>query len=210
MTTRRLAPGPFIAIYGTLGLASIAALGPTLWVMMSSFKTSRQIYSGSGLLPDPFTLQGYVDAFAQVSLHRYVLNTLLYAGGGTVGALVLALLAAYPLARYRFAGSGVIVAAISLALALPIVGLAVPEFFVMRSLGLFDNKVGLTVFFAAQLFPLTFVILRSFLLSLPTDVEEAALIDGAGYFRTVLTIGGAALPAGPRDRCRGRLRHHLE
>ncbi|WP_309085889.1 carbohydrate ABC transporter permease [Chelativorans sp.] len=177
-----------LAIYSTLALAALVALGPTAWVMLSSFKTARQIFSGSGLLPSPFTLQGYVDAFAQVRLHEYLLNTLVYAAGGTLGALTVATLAAYPLARYRFAGRNTLVALISLALALPVVGLAVPEFFIMRALGLFDTKWGLIIFYSAQLFPLSFVILRSFLLSLPTDLEEAALIDGAGYFRIVLQI----------------------
>ncbi|MCJ9669936.1 MULTISPECIES: carbohydrate ABC transporter permease [unclassified Neorhizobium] len=177
-----------LAIYSTLALTSMAALGPTLWVMLSSFKTTPQIFSGSGLLPAPVTGQGYIDAFTQIRLHEYLLNTFIYATGGTIGALSLAVLTAYPLARYKFRGRNQLVAIISLALALPVVGLAVPEFFIMRALGLFDTKIGMVIFFSAQLFPLSFVILRSFLLSLPTDLEEAALIDGAGYFRIVFHI----------------------
>ncbi|MER9026133.1 carbohydrate ABC transporter permease [Mesorhizobium sp. M0815] len=177
-----------VVIYAILVVASLAALGPTAWVMLSSLKTTPQIFSGSGIIPSPFTIQGYVDAFTQVRLHDYLINTLVYAVGGTIGALTTATLAAYPLARYRFPGSNLLVAAISLALALPVVGLAVPDFFIMRAIGLFDSKLGMVIFFSAQLFPLSFVILRSFLLSLPQDLEEAALIDGAGYFRIVFQI----------------------
>lgn len=177
-----------VTIYVTLVVAALVALGPTTWVIVSSFKTTPQIFSGAGLIPSPFTIQGYIDAFTQVRLLDYLLNTLIYAIGGTIGALVVATLTAYPLARYQFPGRNLLVAAISLALALPVVGLAVPDFFVMRALGLFDSKPGMVIFFAAQLFPLCFVILRSFLLSLPTDLEEAALIDGAGYFRIVFQI----------------------
>jgi ABC-type glycerol-3-phosphate transport system permease component len=62
-----------------LAVLTVAALLPTLWVMISSFKTGAQVFSGSGLIPRPFTLQGYSDAFGQVHLARYLLNTALYA-----------------------------------------------------------------------------------------------------------------------------------
>lgn len=174
--------------YGVLLVLAVAALVPTLWVMVSSFKTGGQIFSGSGLLPDPVSFQGYQDAFGQVHLERYLLTTGIYAVGGSLGALVTALLAAYPMARYGFPGRNALVASFSLALAIPVVGLATPEFFVMRELGLFDTKLGLVIFYSALFFPLSFVILRSFLLSLPPELEEAAIVDGAGYFTIVTRI----------------------
>lgn len=176
------------AYYAILVVVTAAALGPTAWVMLSSFKTSSQIFSAAGMVPDPFSLQGYVDAFSQVQLHRYLLNTMIYAVGGTLGSLVAGLLAAYPLARFQFRGRNVLVAAFSLALAIPVVGMATPEFFIVRQLGLFDNKIGLVIFYSALLFPLSFVILRAFLVNLPSEVEEAALVDGAGYFTIVWKI----------------------
>jgi raffinose/stachyose/melibiose transport system permease protein len=133
-------------------------------------------------------VQGYRDTFAQIHLHRFVLNSLLYACGGTLGALATALLAAYPTARFRFPFRNGLAAAFSLALAIPVVGLATPEFFVVRKLGLFDTKVGLILFYSALFFPLSFVILRAFLLSLPVEVEEAAMVEGAGYFTILRRI----------------------
>jgi raffinose/stachyose/melibiose transport system permease protein len=174
--------------YGLLALLTLLALLPTCWVMLSSFKSGAQIYSGSRQMPHPFTLDGYRDTFAQIHLQRYLLNTLLYAVGGTLGALSTALLAAYPAARFRFPFRNSLAALFSLALAVPVVGLATPEFFVVRKLGLFDNKVGLILFYSALFFPLSFVILRALLLTLPVDVEEAAMVDGAGYFTILRRI----------------------
>jgi raffinose/stachyose/melibiose transport system permease protein len=171
--------------YSILGILTIAALLPTAWVMLSSFKTDGQIFSGTGIIPHPFTLQGYTAAFNQVNLAGDLLNTALYAIGGSLGALVTGLLAAYPMARYNFRGRNTLVASFSLALAIPVVGLATPEFFIVRKLGLFDSRLGLIIFYSALFFPLAFVILRAFLASLPTELEEAALVDGAGYFATV-------------------------
>jgi raffinose/stachyose/melibiose transport system permease protein len=187
--------GSALGCYGLLTLLAALALVPTLWVMVSSFKPGAQIYSGTSLSPHGFTLQGYRDSFAQIHLQNYLLNTLLYATCGTLGALSAALLAAYPVARFRFPFRNSLAAAFGLALAVPVVGLATPEFFIVRKLGLFDTKLGLILFYSAMFFPLSFVIQRAFLVSLPYEIEEAAMIDGAGYF-TILRriVAPLALP----------------
>jgi raffinose/stachyose/melibiose transport system permease protein len=180
--------GSALGIYGTLTVLAILALGPTLWVMLSSFKSGTQVFSGTGVLPQPATISGYLDAFAQVNLLGDIGTTLIYALGGSLGAIVIALLAAYPLARYDFFGRNALVAGFSLALAIPAICLATPEFFIMRALGLFDNQGGMVVFYSALFFPLAFVVLRSFLASVPRELEEAARTDGAGYFRILWRI----------------------
>jgi raffinose/stachyose/melibiose transport system permease protein len=172
--------------YGLLALVTVAALAPILWVMVSSFKTNPQILSNGGLLPRPTTLNGYRNVFTQVHLQTALLNTFIYAAGGTAGALISGFLAAYPTSRLRFPGRQFLTVSFSVALAIPIVGLIVPEFFIVRDLGLFDTKLGLVLFYSAMFFPLSFVIQRAFLASLPYDIEEAAIVDGAGYF-TILT-----------------------
>ncbi|SDE02140.1 carbohydrate ABC transporter permease [Glycomyces harbinensis] len=177
-----------LLIYGFLGAVALLALAPTAWVMLSSFKTGTQIFSGEGVWPAPFTVQGFIDVFTQIRLHEYLLNTLLYAGPGSLGALTAAFLAAYPLARYTFLGRNALVALFSLALALPLVGLATPVFFVVRELGMFDSRLGMVIFYSALQFPFTFVVLRAFLVSTPPELEEAAMIDGAGYFTTLFRV----------------------
>ena len=173
--------------YGVLVVLTLLALVPTLWVMVSSFMSGAQIFSGQ-LIPHPFTLQGYKDVFEQIHMQNYLFNTAIYAVGGSLGALVTGLLAAYPMARYSFPTRNALVASFSLALAIPVVGLATPEFFVVRELGLFDTKLGFVIFYSALFFPLSFVILRAFLVSLPPELEEAAIVDGAGYFTIIRRI----------------------
>jgi raffinose/stachyose/melibiose transport system permease protein len=186
-----------ILLYVAVTLAATLSLLPTVWVMVSSFKTAAQINSGEGFWPAPLTLQGYVDAFTQIHLQEYILNSLIYAVGGTAGALIVAFLAAYPLARFHFLGKGFLNATFALALAIPLVGLATPVFFIIRELGLFDSKVGLVILYAALQFPFTFVVLRSFLQTIPPELEEAAIMDGAGYFtllrRVILPLSRPAI-----------------
>ena len=174
------------AYYLVLAVVVIAALGPTLWVVLSSFKTGPQILSPTAsLLPDPATLEGYRNVFTEIQLDRYLLNTVLYAIGGTLGALTAGLLAAYPTARLRFPFRRALTVLFSTTLAIPIIGMIVPEFFIVRDLGLFDRRIGLVLFYSAMFFPFSFVVLRAFLAGLPYDIEEAAILDGAGYFTIV-------------------------
>ena len=175
-------------VFVVVGILIALSLGPSVWVILSSFKTTTQTLSGtSPFWPDPFSVAGYVSLFESVQARPY-LNTVLYAGLGSVGAITAALLAAYPLTRFPVRGGGALVTAFSLAIAIPVVGLATPEFFVMRTLRLLDSPVGMVLFYAALFFPISFVILRAFLAGLPREMEEAAVIDGAGYWRILLRV----------------------
>jgi raffinose/stachyose/melibiose transport system permease protein len=173
------------ASYLLLALLAAAALGPTLWVVLSSFSTAPQIYGGQ-VVPDSFSLDGYRELFAGGDLTRSTLNTLIYALGGTLGALVVGLLAAYPTARMRFPFRGALTLLFSVSLAIPVIGLLVPEYYLMYKAGLYDTRLGLVLFYTALFFPLAFVILRAYLVRIPLETEEAAIVEGAGYF-TILT-----------------------
>jgi raffinose/stachyose/melibiose transport system permease protein len=171
-----------------LAFAGLLCLGPVAWVVLSSFKTQTQIFAGGSLLPSPFSLDGYRSLFTEIDVVRYLSNTLIYAVGGTVGALAAGLLAAYPAARLRFPFRQSLTLLFTAALAIPITGLIVPEFVIMRDLHLFDTQAGLVVFYSAMWFPLSFVILRAFLTGLPPSIEEAAALDGAGYFQLLWRV----------------------
>lgn len=171
-----------------VAIALLLSLGPALWVAISSFKSSTQVLSGQSLFwPDPFTIEGY-RAAADLVQWKPFLNTFLYASGGALGAVAAAFPAAYALTRFPIRGGASLVVAFSIALAIPVVGMAVPEFFVMRALGLLNSRGGMVLFYSAIFFPISFVILRSFVTSLPRSVEEAAVIDGAGYWRILFQV----------------------
>lgn len=174
--------------YSVLLLVLAVALGPVLWTMASSFKTSSAILTDVFGFPIPPSLHGYRDAFEQVDLHVHLLNTLFYAAVGGAGCTLVALLLAYPCARLRFPFRKPLIVLVSSGLAVPTICLIAPEFFIMLRFGLLDTRHGMTIFYIALLLPLAFVILRAYLLAVPREVEEAASIDGASYFRIVFTV----------------------
>jgi raffinose/stachyose/melibiose transport system permease protein len=181
-TLGRVGRGAFLAV------VLIACLGPVAWVVLSSFKTQLQVFGRGNLFPSPFSLEGYRDLFTEIDIGKYLGNTVLYAGGGTLGALAAGLLAAYPAARMRFPFRRSLTVLFSAGIAVPITGMIVPEFVIMRDLHLFNSRFGLVVFYSAMWFPLSFVILRAYLTSLPPSIEEAAALDGAGYFQLLRRI----------------------
>lgn len=185
-TARR--SGSPVLLYVVLALALTSALGPVLWAVGSSFKTSHDILTDAFGLPLPPSFQGYVDTTQQIDLHLNILNTFVYAASAAVLCSVLGLLLAYPLTRLDIPGRNALTVLITSGIAVPAICLITPEFFIMLRAGLLDTKIGLVIFYTAIFLPLAFIILRSFLLSVPTEVEEAAALDGAGYLRTVFTV----------------------
>lgn len=105
-------------------------------------------------------------------------------------------MAAYPLARFEFRGKQFLTVFFSLGIIVPVTALIVPELYLMYTLGLHDTKVGL-ILLSALFFPISFLILRAFFLSIPQSLEEAAIIDGANYWtllaRIVLPLSGPGL-----------------
>jgi raffinose/stachyose/melibiose transport system permease protein len=191
-------PGPLakVVIYAVLIVMTIVALAPASWVMLSSVSSQTDIYAGH-VVPQAIDWSGYRDLFADANLVPSLLNTVLYAVGGTLGALAVGLLAAYPSARMTFPLRNTMTNLLSLTLAIPTIGLIVPEFYIALQLGLYNTRLGLLVFYIALFFPLAFVILRAYLVRIPAEIEEAALIDGAGFFtilfRVILPLSRPAL-----------------
>lgn len=160
-----------------LGLITIF---PLVVMVLGSVKTETEV-TAPGLLPKAPTLENYVYVFTEVPFTRYLLNSLFISGLITVIALFFHSMAAYALARLKFPGREKLFIAIfaTMLVSLPVV--MVPTFAVVRALGLVDSYGGLiipAIFNAFGIF-----LLRQFYISLPGELEEAALLDGAGYWR---------------------------
>jgi len=165
-----------------LGLLTIF---PLAWMVTGSFKTAAEVNSATLLPADP-TLENYRYVFTQVPFLRYMLNSLVVSATVTVLALWFHSMAAYALARLRFRGRDTIFLLIfsTLLVSLPVI--LIPTFVVVRTLGLVDSYAGLIVpaiFNAFGIF-----LLRQFYVALPAELEEAALVDGASYWRIYRSV----------------------
>jgi len=169
-----------------LGAAlSFMAVFPLLWMLSGSFKPADEV-NGGGLLPGSPTWDNFVYVFTEVPFLRYMINSFVVAFTVTVVALWFHSMAAYALARLRFPGRDTLFIAIFSTLLITFPVVLVPLFLVVRQLGMLDNYAGLIVpaiFNAFGIF-----LLRQFYLSLPTELEEAARIDGCSYWRIYWNI----------------------
>ncbi|MEV0838103.1 carbohydrate ABC transporter permease [Actinocatenispora sera] len=159
---------------------AVAAVFPLGWMLAGSFRTPDDVFSPS-LLPAHPTLHNFSYVLTQVAFPRYLLNSLIVAVVVTVVALFFHSMAAYALARLRFPGRDTIFVLIFSTLLITFPVILVPLFLIVHTLGILDSYAGIiipSIFNAFGIF-----LLRQFYLSLPRELEEAAIVDGCGYWR---------------------------
>jgi multiple sugar transport system permease protein len=171
-----------IVILGALGMVL-----PLLWAVVASFKSYGDLLSNPlTLIPKQWVWQNYLEIFRAVPFHLYFINSLKITVTCTVGTLLTSAVAAYAFARLRFPGRDFLFMGYLATLMIPRQITLVPTFLIMRWLGLLDSHLSLMLpglFSAYGTF-----LLRQFFLSVPLELEEAATIDGCGYFRRFAVI----------------------
>lgn len=170
---------------------------PLLWLVVASFRPSRAVFAlelSRLFAAAGWTLDNYESAIRRAELVRACANSLLQVGLIVSGGLLVNSMAAYAFARLRFRGRELLFPAVVALIILPVEVLAVPLFLTARDLGLTGSTgsifLGLTLPFVAKAFNIYF--LRQHFLSWPTELEEAAVLDGASVWRQFWSL---ALPA---------------
>ena len=159
----------------------IVSLVPIVWVFMSSFKSNTEILNSALSLPTVWSLKNYVTAFEMVPIATFYGNSAVVAT--LLNVLVLSM-SSYVLARFRFKGSRKLKSLFGLALLIPSAALLQPLYLTMKTLGFYDQLLGLIICYAAFSLPVSMYILTSYYLTIPLELEEAAYIDGAGFYYT--------------------------
>lgn len=176
---------------------------PFYWMLRTSFSSNSALATQAGnLLPAGFTLDAYKRVFGLVPLEEnlaqggagsalnfwvYLRNSVIVSTGITIGQVFFSAMAAYAFARLTWPGRNVVFAAFLSALMVPSIFTAIPNFVLIKELGLLNTYAGLILptFFMT---PFAIFFLRQFFLGIPKEIEEAALIDGAGRIRVFLRV----------------------
>jgi multiple sugar transport system permease protein len=194
---RRLRPGRIVLHLVAIALL-IAITFPILWTVLLSLKTNAAtLAQPPHLLPNPFRWTNFANVFEQVRFARYLFNSFVVAATVTTFALFFHSMSAYSLARLRYRGRNVIFIAILSTLMVPFTVIVVPLFVIVQRIGWADSYQGLIIPLMFEAFGI--FLLRQFYLSLPRELEEAALVDGANlvvvYWRIVLPLSRPILSA---------------
>jgi raffinose/stachyose/melibiose transport system permease protein len=163
---------------------ALGALAPLLLMLIGSLRSSRSLYDHPLGLPDHVELANYRRAWTQASFSTYLFNSIIVTVGAVLLGTAVSLLAAYPLGRWTFRARGMIAAYFLAGLLLPAQAGIVPLFYLLESLRLIDSRLGLVLVYAATGVPFAVFVLSAFFRQLPGELEEAAVIDGAGVFTT--------------------------
>lgn len=167
---------------------TLISIGPLFWIMMSSFKTNREILSSAFSLPSAFSFAGYSAALELSPIFQYFVNSIIVAFFSTTLGVLIVAMAAYIIARTSFFGSKFIVLLLSSSLLIPTAALLMPIYIIMTRTGLYDTRAGLVIVYAALGLPTSFFILRSHFQGVPHEIEEAAYLDGCGFLHTFAAI----------------------
>ena len=188
-----------IFIYLVLGLLAVLILIPVVWVMVASVKETVEHYGNPWALPTHLHWQNFVDAWKKADMGAYMGHSVMVTGLALIILLVVALPASYCLARFNFVGQKFLNTCFMAGLFINVNYIVVPIYLMLADgdkwlknvLGsgfLLNNHVVVAVVYAATALPFTIYLLSSYFATLPHDFEEAAYIDGAGYWRTMLEI----------------------
>ncbi|WP_055564869.1 carbohydrate ABC transporter permease [Streptomyces atriruber] len=166
----------------------ILAAGPLIWVALTAFRPSAEILSDPMGWPASFHWENFSNAWNKANIGQYTLNSLIILAGSLTGTMLLGSMAAYVIARFTFPGNRFIFMLFAGGMMFPVILALVPLFAVMENFGLLDTRPGLMIAYIAYSLPFTTFFLTSFFRTLPTGVQEAAMVDGASHTRTFFQI----------------------
>ncbi|MFI6481783.1 carbohydrate ABC transporter permease [Nonomuraea sp. NPDC050663] len=182
-TTRSLAP--MRAAVWTIVAANVALLA---WVVITSLKTTRDVFDHPWRLPIPPTLDNYLTALEVGNFGRAAVNSVIVGLVSSVLAVVIAAPAAYALSRTMNRAGRPLTLLFALGTGVPTQVILLPIFLMLSSLELTSTLTGLTLAYIGTAMPFTVFLLTGFFRSLPGELEEAAALDGAGAWTTFLRV----------------------
>ncbi|MEV6317695.1 carbohydrate ABC transporter permease [Streptomyces sp. NPDC051776] len=172
-----------------LTLGALVVTAPFLYMLSTSFKHDTAVFDvPPQFIPSDPTTENFSTAWTANDFARFFANSLIVATVSTFCTTVLAALAAYAFARFRFPGRAVLFWTMMLGLMVPGVMLLIPQFTVARTLQLTDTLSGLVVFYIGTGMAFNTFLLRGFFEQVPHELDEAMMIDGAGTVRRFTTL----------------------
>jgi raffinose/stachyose/melibiose transport system permease protein len=173
-----------IGSYAILIIFAIIYAAPLLMLVNTAFKTLPEFMKDATSISTSLNFENFIEAWDKANFPRYLTNSLIYTTASTLIFLVTAVFVAFPIARNYVRGANFILTLFVIALFLP--PALIPQFQLMLALGLYNNPLGYILLFTIN--PIGMVILVNYIKTVPRELDEAAAMDGCGYFRFVTSV----------------------
>lgn len=175
-------------IYVILIAFAIVNAYPIVWMVMNSFKSGQDFALNPFGLPTEWVWTNYIEAWVTANINTYFFNSVFVGVVAVFLTVLFGALASYFLARFTFRGQKVLYSFFILGLLVPIHATLVPMFILMQKIGFIDTHLALIFPYIAFNLSITIFLLTSFMKSFPKEIEESAIMDGAGVFRIFWSI----------------------
>ncbi len=176
-------------IHGAAALLALFCGFPLLWMLITSLKPDPEILTAEPVFwPSRLQFDAYLRLFEQTNFAIYFVNSVKVAGAATLLTIMVATLAAYAVTRFRFPGRELVAGTMLFTYMFAPIMIVVPFYIMVRSAGLMNTHTGLVLSYTAFSLPFSMWLLRSFFRSIPLELEEAAMIDGASRPQAVARI----------------------
>ena len=174
-----------IAGYAVLALLSLMYLIPLMFVLFVSLMSSRQFALNAASIPDPIMWSNYPTAWVKGAFATYFANSLVYTVAIVAGSLIISTLAAFPIARNHLRWSNAFYILFLSGILIP-AGI-IPQFFIMQQLGIYDTRIGYILLWWSRI-ALPIFVITGFIKGIPSELDDAAAIDGCPYLRYIFQI----------------------
>jgi ABC-type glycerol-3-phosphate transport system permease component len=176
-------------------LISLVWIYPFLWTVSASFKTQSGVFTGgASLIPDQLNFDNFRRAWVNAGFSGFFANTVLYSAVSTLVELVKAALCGYVLARYEFPGRRFLHRLIIATLFIPVASIIVPQFVLVEQLGLLNTRAGVILAMSGSAGALYVLMFTGFFSTVPSELFDAAKLDGADFLRTFRLVLPLAKP----------------
>jgi raffinose/stachyose/melibiose transport system permease protein len=180
--------GANLFIYSIMGFVFIISVFPVIWVIMSAFKENSAILGNPFSFPKGFDFGPFVQVFTQYNFGLYTLNSLIIASAATIVSLLIYSMGAYSIAKFEFPGKTMFYLLFTLTLLVPPHTKAQPIFTLVNRLGLSDTRFGLIFVYISFGMAITMFIMRITFMAIPKSLNEAAFMEGAGFWKVFWSI----------------------
>lgn len=174
-----------------MALYIVVILFPLLWMVLSGFKSDADIFSSPWSLPESWKISNYIYVWTTY-IQKSVLNSLFFTVVGTFFVVLISGMAAYAIIRFRFKHKYLVFMFVLSGMMLAPQCSLIPIYKMLSTIGLYNTRIGMLIPYIAYRVPFSFFLMRSFMLNLPVEVEEAAIIDGCSirqvFFNIVLKM----------------------
>ena len=167
---------------------TILCIYPLVWLFLASFKTNAELYTNTWGLPEQWSMTNYVNAVVKGGVFRYFGNSVIIAVSAVLVTVILATMASYAIARMHWKLANFTHSIFLLGMMIPIYALVIPLFSIFKGMGLLDTHLAVIIPQIAVGFPMAIFIICGFMRSIPTELEEAAIIDGCTVFQCFFKI----------------------